>query len=93
MVVCAEVFDTCMTHALTTEKEEIMGLLLGDIIVRPLPYQGIYSSLLMKLTSSSVAKDCCNKSKDLEAFKVFSSSQCKSDLIGNGWVIDLSGKR
>ncbi|KAM7253819.1 hypothetical protein ACFE04_031501 [Oxalis oulophora] len=28
---CEEVWLTCMTHALSTEKEEIMGLLLGDI--------------------------------------------------------------
>lgn len=27
-----DVFFVCTTHALTTEKEEIMGLLLGDII-------------------------------------------------------------
>ncbi|RRT52758.1 hypothetical protein B296_00043360, partial [Ensete ventricosum] len=26
-----EVWLTCLTHALTTETEEIMGLLLGDI--------------------------------------------------------------
>lgn len=29
----AEVFLTCTTHALTTEAEEVMGLLLGDIRV------------------------------------------------------------
>ncbi len=34
LAVCAEVLLTCMTHALTTEGEEIMGLLLGDITVR-----------------------------------------------------------
>ena len=31
----AEVFSLCCTHALTTETEEIMGLLLGDIHVSP----------------------------------------------------------
>ena len=30
----AEVFWVCTNHALTTEAEEIMGLLLGDVIVR-----------------------------------------------------------
>ena len=30
----AEVFWTCASHALSTEAEEIMGLLLGDITVR-----------------------------------------------------------
>ena len=30
----AEVFWTCTTHALSTEREEVMGLLLGDILVR-----------------------------------------------------------
>jgi hypothetical protein len=29
----AEVLLTCLTHAMTTEAEEIMGLLLGDITV------------------------------------------------------------
>jgi BRCA1/BRCA2-containing complex subunit 3 len=29
-----DVFLVCMAHALTTEKEEVMGLLLGDVEVR-----------------------------------------------------------
>ena len=29
----AEVFGVCATHALSTESEEVMGLLLGDIVV------------------------------------------------------------
>ncbi|KAI3869421.1 hypothetical protein MKW92_004893 [Papaver armeniacum] len=28
---CEDVWLTCLTHALSTETEEIMGLLLGDI--------------------------------------------------------------
>lgn len=28
-----EVWQTCLTHALSTETEEIMGLLFGDIEV------------------------------------------------------------
>jgi hypothetical protein len=32
--VSTEAFLVCMSHALTTEKEEVMGLLLGDIKVR-----------------------------------------------------------
>ncbi|TVU20417.1 hypothetical protein EJB05_36625, partial [Eragrostis curvula] len=32
-----EVWLTCLSHALTTEKEEVMGLLLGDIEVTPPP--------------------------------------------------------
>lgn len=32
-VMPAEVLLTCTTHAMTTEAEEIMGLLLGDILV------------------------------------------------------------
>lgn len=31
MFVSTEAFLVCMSHALTTEKEEVMGLLLGDI--------------------------------------------------------------
>jgi len=31
----ADVFSVCATHALSTESEEVMGLLLGDIIVGP----------------------------------------------------------
>ena len=30
VIITQEVFNACATHALTTEKEEIMGLLLGD---------------------------------------------------------------
>ena len=32
--VSRDVLQTCMAHALTTEREEVMGLLLGDIEVR-----------------------------------------------------------
>ena len=32
--VSRDVLHTCMAHALSTEREEIMGLLLGDIEVR-----------------------------------------------------------
>lgn len=31
--VTSEVWMMCVTHALSTEKEEVMGLLLGDILV------------------------------------------------------------
>ena len=31
--VCADVFLTCVAQALTTEAEETMGLLLGDVEV------------------------------------------------------------
>jgi BRCA1/BRCA2-containing complex subunit 3 len=31
-----EVWLTCLSHALTTETEEVMGLLLGDVEVLPL---------------------------------------------------------
>ena len=27
----ADAYLTCLTHALTTEKEEVMGLLLGEV--------------------------------------------------------------
>lgn len=30
----ADVFWTCHLHALSTEVEEVMGLLLGDVLVR-----------------------------------------------------------
>jgi hypothetical protein len=30
-----EVWLTCLSHALTTETEEVMGLLLGDVEVTP----------------------------------------------------------
>ncbi|KAJ1474381.1 lys-63-specific deubiquitinase BRCC36-like protein [Baffinella frigidus] len=32
VAVTADVLQVCMAHALSTEKEEIMGLLLGDVI-------------------------------------------------------------
>ena len=32
-VLFSEVFCVCTTHALTTETEEVMGLLLGDVHV------------------------------------------------------------
>jgi len=32
-----EVWLTCLSHALTTETEEVMGLLLGDVEVRRAP--------------------------------------------------------
>lgn len=35
LVFAAEVFHVCVGHALTTEAEEVMGLLLGDVVVRP----------------------------------------------------------
>lgn len=28
----ADAFAVCLTHALTTEKEEIMGLLIGEVL-------------------------------------------------------------
>lgn len=34
VVIAADVFLVMTTHALTTEREEIMGLLLGDVLVR-----------------------------------------------------------
>ena len=30
----ADAYLTCLTHALTTEKEEVMGLLLGEVSLR-----------------------------------------------------------
>ena len=33
VTIAEDVFLTCMSHALTTEREEIMGLILGDIVV------------------------------------------------------------
>ncbi|KAK9804384.1 hypothetical protein WJX72_010443 [[Myrmecia] bisecta] len=33
--ITSEVFWTCATHALTTEREEVMGLLLGDVTYGP----------------------------------------------------------
>lgn len=33
VIINEDVYFICLTHALTTEKEEIMGLLLGDIHV------------------------------------------------------------
>jgi len=33
--IAGDVWEVCLIHALTTEKEEVMGLLLGDIEVSP----------------------------------------------------------
>jgi hypothetical protein len=35
VTITSDVYFGCVAHALTTEREEIMGLLLGDIDVRP----------------------------------------------------------
>jgi len=32
--ITTDVFNVCMSHALLTDSEEVMGLLLGDTIVR-----------------------------------------------------------
>jgi len=34
VTITSDVYFGCVAHALTTEREEIMGLLLGDIDVR-----------------------------------------------------------
>ena len=31
MELAADVFMSCLTHALSTEREEVMGLLLGEV--------------------------------------------------------------
>ncbi len=28
---CSDVYQVCLTHALSTEKEEVMGLLMGEV--------------------------------------------------------------
>ena len=30
-VLTSDVFAVCLTHALSTEREEVMGLLIGDV--------------------------------------------------------------
>lgn len=30
---CSDAYLVCLTHALSTEKEEVMGLLLGEVII------------------------------------------------------------
>lgn len=47
-----EVWLTCLTHALSTETEEIMGLLLGDIEVVHLRF-GDQSYMFSRLFLSS----------------------------------------
>jgi hypothetical protein len=37
-----DVFYVCLAHSLTTEKEEVMGLLLGDILVFLIIFTHIY---------------------------------------------------
>lgn len=32
VILSADVYAVCIQHALTTEKEEIMGLLIGEVI-------------------------------------------------------------
>jgi len=42
-----EVWLTCLSHALTTETEEVMGLLLGDVEVRRTPQPNLFQSFLL----------------------------------------------
>ena len=56
-----EVFWVCTNHALTTEAEEIMGLLLGDVIVR----LEVFVRLCRAVTFREVAAADC--SKEMEA--------------------------
>ena len=30
-ILAADVFSVCLTHALSTEREEVMGLLIGEV--------------------------------------------------------------
>jgi hypothetical protein len=52
----AEVFLAMCTHALTTEAEEVMGLLLGDIRVGPI--QHLNSSVLVAGLTCSQLEHC-----------------------------------
>lgn len=33
VILANDVYTVCLRHALTTEKEEIMGLLIGEVIL------------------------------------------------------------
>jgi BRCA1/BRCA2-containing complex subunit 3 len=50
-----EVWLTCLSHALTTETEEVMGLLLGDVEVLPLTLQALLKPLLLPSRMSRFA--------------------------------------
>lgn len=34
---CSDVYQVCLTHALSTEKEEVMGLLMGEVDLIKVP--------------------------------------------------------
>ena len=37
----ADAYMVCLTHALTTEREEVMGLLIGEVCLLPLKKWGL----------------------------------------------------
>lgn len=41
-----DVYSMCLNHALTTEKEEVMGLLIGEVSIHSNPSVGITSNCL-----------------------------------------------
>ena len=49
-----EVWLTCLSHALTTETEEVMGLLFGDVEVTPTPKLSFKPPLLPPLANVSL---------------------------------------
>ena len=53
-LVCADVFLTCIAQALTTEAEETMGLLLGDIKVH-----SFHAYCLLSFGNTDTANKAC----------------------------------
>ncbi|KAL6285841.1 hypothetical protein ACE6H2_010231 [Prunus campanulata] len=89
-----DVWLTCLTHALSTETEEIMGLLLGDIEVHSLPFPssnslastyvvhvlGFLTVLVLKLLDRFDAWSKCRAGMDL-CFCTLRSLSLKSTVI------------
>ena len=49
--VTGDAYHTCLTHALSTEREEVMGLLLGEV---RLHYISVYLCLILKMKEDVV---------------------------------------
>ncbi|XP_067942012.1 lys-63-specific deubiquitinase BRCC36-like [Watersipora subatra] len=59
-VLAADVFSVCLTHALSTEREEIMGLLIGELDKRSV----VHISALVILQRSDKTPDRCEISPE-----------------------------
>lgn len=54
----ADVYSMCLNHALTTEKEEVMGLLIGEVSIHAKPSVGITPNYLGRPRNCNLLHNC-----------------------------------